>query len=441
MEVFFIKAAQLILSLSILIVLHELGHFIPAKLFKTRVEKFYLFFNPWFSLFKFKKGETEYGLGWLPLGGYVKISGMIDESMDKEQMQSEPQPYEFRSKPAWQRLIIMIGGVTVNLLLGFFIYSMVLFTWGKERLPIANATYGVYVDSTMTSLGFEDGDRILSVGEGTIQYFGEINKEVLLNGARSFEIERAGQKMSVQLPDSVDQILLANGAKAPFAPRFQFVVDETLEGSEAARAGLQHGDRFIEIAGEPVEHIKQGMELLQDNKGNTISIVLDRGGQEVEVEAAISPEGTLGFKYQPFAGLTIDTIEYSFLASIPAGIEETGATLGGYISSLKLLGTKEGVSQIGGFGAIGSLFPSVWTAHDFWRLTAFLSLILAFMNILPIPALDGGHVLFLLYEMVSGRKPGDKFMEYAQMVGMIILFSLLLFANGNDIFKALRGFF
>lgn len=441
MEVFFIKTAQLILSLSILIVLHELGHFIPAKLFKTRVEKFYLFFNPWFSLFKIKKGDTEYGLGWLPLGGYVKISGMIDESMDKEQMQSEPKPYEFRSKPAWQRLIIMVGGVTVNLLLGFFIYSMVLFTWGKERLPLMNADMGVYVDSTMLQFGFQDGDRILSVGDGTIKYFGEINREVLLNGARSFDIDRAGQKINIQLPDSVDQVLLANGARSPFSPVFAFEVDKAMQGSEAERIGLQPGDRFVKIAGEEAGNIMQGMKLIQSHKGEKIDIVLDRKGEQVQVEAEVSEQGTLGFQFVQFAGLTLDTMRYTFLQSIPAGIEETGSTLGGYISSLKLLGTKEGVSQIGGFGAIGGLFPEVFSAYDFWRLTAFLSLILAFMNILPIPALDGGHVLFLLYEMVSGRKPGDKFMEYAQTVGMIILFSLLIFANGNDIFRAVKDFF
>lgn len=435
MEVFLIKAAQLILSLSILIVLHELGHFIPAKLFKTRVEKFYLFFDPWFSLFKIKKGETEYGLGWLPLGGYVKISGMIDESMDKEQMKEEPKPWEFRSKPAWQRLIIMIGGVTVNLILGFLIYSTVLFAYGKEKLPISNLKYGVHVDSVMTPYGFQNGDKLVDVGNGSVKYFEEIGKAILIHDVRDFKVNRDGEIIDITLPDSIDQVMLANETRAPFEVAYQFVVGKTQEGTEAERIGLESGDRFVTIAGDSVNNIYHGMELIRANKGQKIDLVMERKGDLIELKGTVSEEGRLGFMPLALAGLETETYEYTFLESIPAGFNETKDILGGYISSLSLIFTKEGASSVGGFGTIGSLFPATWSWRAFWQLTAFLSLILAFMNILPIPALDGGHVMFLLYEIVSGRKPGDKFLENAQMVGMFLLLGLLIFANGNDVYK------
>jgi regulator of sigma E protease len=439
MEVFLIKAAQLLLSLSILIILHELGHFIPAKLFKTRVEKFYLFFDPWFSLLKFKKGDTEYGLGWLPLGGYVKISGMIDESMDKEQMAKPAEPHEFRSKPAWQRLIIMVGGVTVNLILGFLIYSMVLFVWGKERLPLENMTQGVYVDSTLVTFGLQDGDRILGLNDGNVRYFEELGKEILINGARSLEIERDGQKMTVNLPDTIEKVLLVNEVKMLFSPMYPFEVDSIIEGQNAEKAGLLKDDRILSVAGKPTPGPVEGINAFQANKGETIEIIVLRNNDSVSLNVEVSDAGTIGFGVRPMdAFMETETYKYSFWSAIPAGIKETGDILGNYISSMKLVFTKEGASQIGGFGAIGGLFPAKWNWQVFWSMTAFLSLILAFMNILPIPALDGGHVMFLLYEMITGRKPGDKFLEYAQMVGMILLFGLLIFANGNDILRALR---
>lgn len=439
MEVFLIKAAQLLLSLSILIILHELGHFIPAKLFKTRVEKFYLFFDPWFSLLKFKKGDTEYGLGWLPLGGYVKISGMIDESMDKEQMAKPAEPYEFRSKPAWQRLIIMVGGVTVNLILGFLIYSMVLFVWGKERLPLENMTQGVYVDSTLVPFGLQDGDRILRLNDGNVRYFEELGKEILINGARSLEIERAGQKMTVNLPDTVEKVLLANEVKMLFSPMYPFEVDSIIEGQNAEKAGLQKDDRILSIAGIATPGPVEGIKAFQANKGEMVEMVVLRNNDSVQLNVQVTDAGTIGFGVRPMdAFMETETYKYSFWSAIPAGVQETGDILSNYISSMKLVFTKEGASQIGGFGAIGGLFPAQWNWQVFWSMTAFLSLILAFMNILPIPALDGGHVMFLLYEIITGRKPGDKFLEYAQMVGMILLFGLLIFANGNDILRALR---
>jgi len=437
MEVFLIKTAQLILSLSILIVLHELGHFVPAKLFKTRVEKFYLFFDPWFSLFKIRKGDTEYGVGWLPLGGYVKISGMIDESMDKEQMSKPAEPWEFRSKPAWQRLIIMIGGVTVNLILGFLIYSMVLFVWGKERMPLENMTYGVYVDSNLTQYGIEDGDKILALEDSDIRYFEEIGKEVLINQARVFSVERNGVVSTISLPDSVEKVLLANEVKTLFTPRYPLGVDSIIEGGHAANAGLLKGDIITKVDGDDTEGIIEGILAFKEHKGQMVEVEVEREGTPKNFHVQISDDGKIGIglmKMDDF--LETETYKYGFFQAIPAGISETGRILSSYVASLRLVFTKEGASQIGGFGAIGGMFPATWNWQTFWSMTAFLSLILAFMNILPIPALDGGHVMFLLYEIVTGRKPGDKFLEYAQMVGMFLLLGLLLFANGNDIIRA-----
>ncbi len=440
MDVFLIKAAQLILSLSILIILHEFGHFIPAKLFKTRVEKFYLFFDPWFSLFKVRRGETEYGIGWLPLGGYVKISGMIDESMDKEQMAQEPKPYEFRSKPAWQRLIIMVGGVTVNLILGFMIYSIVLFTWGKEHLRLENLKYGVYADSTLHQFGFQDGDRIMDIVDGDVKYYEELGKEVLINGARKIQIERNGALQVIELPADVDQTLLANEVKSLFAVRYPFVVDSVMSGTAAAEAGVKRGDQLVAVDGHEVFGIVEGVRQIRAHKGQEVNILVLRDGQKLDLNVEISDEGRIGVAMKPATDfIETETYHYSFFEAIPAGVKETGDILGSYITSMRLVFTKEGASQIGGFGAIGGLFPATWDWQTFWSMTAFLSLILAFMNILPIPALDGGHVLFLLYEMITGRKPGDKFLEYAQTVGMILLIGLLLFANGNDVIRWWNG--
>lgn len=439
MDVFLIKAAQLILSLSILIILHELGHFIPAKLFKTRVEKFYLFFDPWFSLFKIRRGETEYGVGWLPLGGYVKISGMIDESMDKEQMSQPAKPWEFRSKPAWQRLIIMVGGVTVNLILGFLIYSMVLFAYGKEHLPLQNLTYGVNVDSTLTQYGFQDGDKIIDIVDGDVRYFEQVGKEILINGARKVAIERDGQQSVIELPADVDQTLLANEVKSLFQIRYPFVVDSIMPGSAAQDAGFMNDDQIVRVGEKDVFGVSEGVMAIQSHSGENVHIVVNRNGAESSLDVAVSEAGRIGVGIAPVTDfIETETYKYGFWQAIPAGVNETGEILGSYITSMKLIFTKEGASQIGGFGAIGGLFPATWDWQTFWSMTAFLSLILAFMNILPIPALDGGHVMFLIYEIITGRKPGDKFLEYAQTVGMILLLGLLLFANGNDIIRALR---
>lgn len=447
MTEFFIKAGQLLLSLSILVTLHELGHFIPARIFKTRVKKFYLFFDFLFplpnvmnfSLFKIKKGDTEYGIGWFPMGGYVQIDGMVDESMDTEALKEEPKPWEFRSKPTWQRLIIMVGGVTVNLILGFLIYSMVLFVWGKEKLPLSNLEYGVYVDSTLTPFGLQDGDKIVGIEGSEVSYFEQLGKEILIHGGRTVEIERNGEQMSVALPAEIEKTLLDKRVKALFTPRFPFEVDTVLKGGLAEDAGLERNDRIISVAGIPTPGYKEGIDAVSSHKGETIEMIVERDGAEVALTAKVGEDGKIGFGFKSFDQfLKTETYEYSLLESIPAGFVETGNILGTYISSMKLLFSKEGASQIGGFGAIGSMFSPVWDWHSFWAMTAFLSLILAFMNILPIPALDGGHVIFLLYEMVTGRKPGDKFMEYTQTVGMVLLLALLVFANGNDIVRLVK---
>ncbi|MBI1286206.1 MAG: RIP metalloprotease RseP [Flavobacteriales bacterium] len=439
-----IKAGQLLLSLTILVTLHELGHFIPARLFGTRVKKFYLFFDFLFplpnvlnfSLFKIKRGETEYGIGWFPMGGYVQIDGMVDESMDTEALKEEPKPWEFRSKPAWQRLIIMLGGVTVNLILGFLIYSMVLFTWGKEKLPLANMDYGVYADSTLHKYGIADGDKILGLNDTSVHYFEQLGKAVLIHGARTIEIEHNGKKEMVALPADIEKELLGNGTKSLFMPRYPFEVDSVLPGDLAMQAGFKKGDRIIRVDTTSTPGFFEGLKAIKANTGKEINVVVLRDGEEKTLTTKVSDEGRIGIQLCMVNDfLKTETYRYTFFESIPAGFVETGNVLNGYVSSLKLLFSKEGASQIGGFGSIGSMFPSTWDWHSFWSMTAFLSLVLAIMNVLPIPALDGGHVVFLLYEMVVGKKPSDKFMEYTQTVGMILLLTLLLLANGNDIYK------
>lgn len=445
-----ITVAQLLLSLSILVVLHELGHFIPAKIFKTRVEKFYLFFNPYFSLFKKKIGETTYGIGWLPLGGYVKISGMVDESMDKEQMKRPPEPWEFRAKPAWQRLIIMVGGVTVNLLLGILIYMMVLFVWGKEYLPLENMTYGVHCDSLMIENGFRDGDQILQVGSVVPETLQDVSKLILIEGAREITVERDGSKETISLKPEVVSTILDEKIRTLFIERVPFQIQSFTPGSEAKKAGLQEGDVIVGINDTVVPFFYDFSRYIQQFKGDSVLLHVQRNGVPAEFEnrnllgeetvaipVKVSEEGRIG-AYNQAANNLLDykTVEYSFAESIPAGWNHGINTLTNYVKSLKLLFTASGAKQVGGFGTIGSLFGEEWHWPRFWEMTAFISIMLAFMNILPIPALDGGHVMFLLYEMVSGRKPGDKFMEYAQVFGMILLLGLVIMANMNDILNS-----
>lgn len=446
MEEILIKALGLIMSLSILVVLHELGHFIPAKLFGVRVEKFYLFFDPWISLFKFKKGDTEYGIGWVPLGGYVKLSGMIDESMDTEQMAQDPQPWEFRTKPAWQRLIIMIGGVTVNVILGILIYAMILFTWGKAYLPANEAKYGVDVSPYMEEIGFKNGDRITAINNTPLAddiTYHDIFLELLLDeNIQSLQVDRNGQNIDIEIPGDFEAQILSRKEKNPFAERIPFVADSILPKSTAAKAGIQKGDAFRTVNGQPAEYFSDFVRQVGKHKGETVTIGLIRDQQLIKVPVEISENGKIGVgNTSATKFFNFETKTYTFFESLPAGYKEAENTVTNYVRQMKLLFTKEGASQIGGFGTIGNLFPASWDWQRFWGLTAFLSMVLAFMNILPIPALDGGHVMFLIYEMIAGRPPGEKFMEYAQMTGIIILVGLMVFANGNDLWSGISSFF
>ncbi|HWV66321.1 RIP metalloprotease RseP [Chitinophaga sp.] len=436
-EVILVKAGQLLLSLSILVVLHELGHFIPAKLFKTRVEKFYLFFDPWFSLFKIKKGETEYGVGWLPLGGYVKISGMIDESMDKEQLAKPPQPWEFRAKPAWQRLIIMIGGVTVNIVLAFFIYAMILWHWGETYLPTDAAKYGVVTDSLARSIGMKDGDKILTIDHHHVEAFEAIPGDVILSEAKSIQVERDGKAINLPIPEGFTRQLLKQ--KAPFAmPRLPYIADSTLQGSAAAAVGVKSGDQLIAINGMAVPYYHEFAKEIRKHKNENVIVTIVRGNDTLNLAAKLNEKGTFGvYPRDPFE---YKVKKYTFLESFPAGFHKSIDKLVKYVQQLRLIFVSKEVKvseSLGGFMTIAKLFPDAWDWQMFWEMTAFLSIILAFMNILPIPALDGGHVLFLLYEIVTGRKPSEKFLEYAQIAGMLILFSLLIFANGLDVWRNL----
>ncbi|PIB27600.1 RIP metalloprotease RseP [Maribacter sp. 4U21] len=441
-----IKTIQFFLSLSLLIVLHELGHFIPAKLFKTRVEKFYLFFDVKFSLFKKKIGETVYGIGWLPLGGYVKIAGMIDESMDTEAMKEEPKEWEFRSKPAWQRLIIMLGGVTVNFILAVIIYIGMAWSYGEEYIPADSLKDGLLVTEKNIGdkLGVQTGDLILAIDGEKIEKFGALPIEIV-NG-NTMTIQRDGRTFEQEIPVDFIATLLEDEDKIRFlSMRTPFVIREVPKDSQNANIGLQEKDAVIGINGNEVHYQDEIVPILTENKGKKVQLSVLRDGVTIPMEAEVSDEGKLGVivglssmeEYQEKGYFEIETVKYSFLESIPAGIDKGVSTLSGYVKQMKKIfnpstGAYKGV---GGFAAIGGLFPDSWNWPAFWSATAFISIILAFMNILPIPALDGGHVMFLLYEIISGRKPSDKFLEYAQMTGFFLLIALLLFANGNDVYK------
>ncbi|PIB28544.1 RIP metalloprotease RseP [Maribacter sp. 4G9] len=441
-----IKTIQFFLSLSLLIVLHELGHFIPAKLFKTRVEKFYLFFDVKFSLFKKKIGETVYGIGWLPLGGYVKIAGMIDESMDTEAMKEEPKPWEFRSKPAWQRLIIMLGGVTVNFVLAVIIYIGMAYTYGEQYVPADSLKDGFLVTEKNIGdeLGIKTGDLITAVDGKKVEKFGSLPLEII-NG-NTITIKRDGRTFDKEIPVDFIATLLEDEDRVRFLSyRTPFIIREVPEDSPNANIGLMEKDAVVAVNGKSVQYQDEIVPILEENKGQEVELTVNRDGRTIPLKALVSDEGKLGVfagynsfeEYAENGYFKIEKVKYSFLESIPAGIEKGVNTLGGYVKQMKKIfnpstGAYKGV---GGFAAIGGLFPDGWDWPAFWSATAFISIILAFMNILPIPALDGGHVMFLLYEMITGRKPSDKFLEYAQMTGFFLLIALLLFANGNDLYK------
>ena len=446
----FIKIVQLLLSLSILVIFHELGHFTAAKIFKTRVEKFYLFFNPWFSLFKVKKGETEYGIGWLPLGGYVKISGMIDESMDKEQMKQPPQSWEFRSKPAWQRLIIMLGGVTVNLLLAIAIYIMILFVWGEQYLPTSQVKYGISVDSLGYQMGLRNGDLIQSVNHKVVEDFSAIPKTILLEQAGSIQVLRDGKPCNVVIPKGFLSKIISATSKENFSSRTKtadfisflmpFEVDGFAPDSPAKRAGIKQNDRIIGINDSLVPYYSQFRTAVQQYKSRTVKIIILRDSDTLKLNVTVSPKGLIGVSAKPPSSyFQFREKSFTIISAIPAGFIKTFKSAGDYLKSIRILFSQEkAYESVGGFISIGNIFPSVWNWEIFWSWTAFLSIMLAILNVLPIPALDGGHVLFLFYEIIFRRKPSDKFMEYAQYTGMILLFGLLIFANANDVIRLFR---
>ncbi|MDR1341905.1 MAG: RIP metalloprotease RseP [Prevotellaceae bacterium] len=453
------QIAQLLLSLALLVLVHELGHFFAARAFKARVDKFYLFFNPWRSILRAKRidkkwrlswlspappkdweknpEDTEWGVGWLPLGGYCKIAGMIDESMDTEAMKRPAQPWEFRSKPAWQRLIIITGGVIVNFIAALIIYSMILYTWGREYIPISNATYGYDYCQTAQNSGFADGDIILAVNGKIPETLGDAIEQILYSDGKPVTLLRAGDTLQVTLPADFSQQLLASGDVKNFArERVPFVVKEVMRGSPAAAAQLQSGDSIVGVNGTLIPFFAQLSDSLLEYKSQPLQLNFYRNGELLSQEVTPSESGKLGVALRtPLSYFQTKKLEYAFLESIPAGVVLGTETLVSYVKQFKIIFTKEGAKSLGGFGTIGSLFDKTWNWPHFWSMTAFLSIMLAFLNILPIPAFDGGHMMFIIYEMVSGRKPSDKFLERSQMVGLAIIIMLFLFANGNDIMR------
>ena len=443
-----IKILQFILSFSILVVLHEAGHFFPARWFKCRVEKFYLFFNPWFSIFKKKIGDTEYGLGWIPFGGYVKISGMIDESMDKDAMALPPQPWEFRSKPAWQRLIIMLGGVTVNVILALVIFIMIMWTWGERYIPAANLKYGVYADSLARKIGMQDGDKIIAVAGKPLEKIGATGSEIIMSEAKDITIDRNGDTMKLAIPAGFISQLNKNRLGGFTYLRYPMVVDSILPKAKFMNGTIQKGDTLIGINDRHVYYTSDILLMARDSsldrlKGKDVTLTMLRNGKDtVRATVAYDKEGDNFIRYKDAEDiLGYKQIDYTFAQAIPAGIKKSVRTLTDYIRNLKLLFTSREMKvqdSLGSVVSITNVFPSVWDWQSFWALTAIFSILLAFMNVLPIPALDGGHALFTLVEMITGRKPSDKFIEYAQMVGMILLFGLMAYALGLDIFRMFK---
>ena len=448
-----LKVAQLLLSLSILILLHEFGHYITARWFKCRVDKFYLFFDPWFSLVKKKIGDTVYGIGWLPLGGYCKIAGMVDESMDKEQMKLPPQPHEFRSKPAWQRLIILLGGVTVNILLAFVIYAMILFVWGEKKTLNSSLKNGVWVtDSLMYKMGLRNGDRIVSINDKEEKYFEDIPKRILFNGGSLIKVNRDGKDTTIDIPRKIiGQLVEKKRSKSPLLlPRVPAIVGEfgKKDTSNAKKAALQHWDKIVKVDSVPVRFLDDVTAYNDMHKNNKVIYSIERKGRIIQLPVLIDEDGRTGMPflkdtdYVNLGAYLLDIKKYGFFEAFPAGVGKTFSSLSDYIDQFKLIfqPSTEAYKGLGGFKTMGSVFAGdVWDWELFWGVTAFFSIVLAFMNLLPIPALDGGHVLFTLGEMITGRKPSEKFLEYAQVVGIVILLALMLYANGNDWFGWGKG--
>lgn len=457
-----IKAAQLFLSLAILVTLHEFGHFLPARFFKTRIEKFYLFFNPWLSLFRFKKvngvnktawftrespkewdedkNTTEWGFGWLPLGGYVKIAGMVDESMDTEQLNKPPQEWEFRSKKAWQRLIIMVGGVTVNLVLGFIIYIGVIFVWGQTLVNPSDLKNGMSVHPYLEKYDLKSGDKVLALEGEKVEDIDDLNKEILLRNARTLKVQHAdGSLQIIILPENIDTELFQVGALPAFSLRSKAnTVEEVIKGSLAEKANLKEKDILLSINDRPLVFFDDLQSSLYALRGKKATLVVLRGKDTLKIVSNVKADGTIGFQTQAeiiLDSAAIKTVNYGFGESISVGFKYGSNTLTDYVAQFKFVFTKKGATSLGGFASIGNMFPPVWDWQLFWLNTALLSIILAFMNILPIPALDGGHVVFLLYEIITGKEAPQKVLEYAQYVGIILLLGLMVYANGNDIIR------
>ncbi len=431
-----VKVVQFFLCFTLLVGIHEFGHFISARIFKIRVDKFYIFFDPWFSIFKFKRGDTEYGLGWLPLGGYCKIAGMIDESMDKEQMAQPAKPDEFRSKPAWQRLIVMLAGVTLNLLLAIMIYIGVSYVWGDKYFANEDAKWGYVFSAEGHDLGFEDGDKFISIGGEEVDNTDKIPSLLILaDSQREVVVERGGEETTFVIPlDKLVNLRKDKGYQNLFELRMPFIIDSVVR---ASAAGLMRGDEVVAMEGQRMVSYGDYRMALSNAKDSLITLSVLRGGEEVDVRVEVDAEGIIGVSVaSPYS---LRTQKYTLLESIPAGFRKAGGTVSSYWDQLRLIvqpKTKM-YEELGGFVAIGNMFSGVWNWYDFWLKTAFLSIVLAVMNVLPIPGLDGGHSLFTLWELISGRKPSDKFLETAQYIGMLLLFALLIYANGNDFYRLL----
>ena len=436
-----IKIIQVLMSLSLLVAIHEFGHYIVARIFKIRVEKFYIFFDPWFSLFKWKKGETEYGIGWVPLGGYVKIAGMIDESMDLEQMKAPVQPYEFRAKPAWQRLMVMLAGVTMNVLLAMLIYTGIRYVYGESYLRNEDAKWGYTFSEAGERLGFRDGDKVISVDGEVLDGVNDLrNKLLLTEGGREVVVNRGGEQISINISfDDLLQMRRNREYETLYELRFPFIIDSVASESALA-AGLKSGDEIVAFNGvEGVDAVQIVTELLPQIKGDTVALKVNRAGSEVELRVPVNAEGKMGVVFRGDL-IKPHTREYGFFEAIPAGVKMAGQTIANYWEQLKLIFTPKTkmYEELGGFIAIGNIFPSEFDWLHFWTMTAFLSIMLAVLNVMPIPGLDGGHALFTLWEMITGRKPSEKFLEIMQYIGLMILLALLVYANGNDIYRLFK---
>ena len=439
---FGVKTAQFILSFSILVVLHELGHFIPARLFKTRVEKFYLFFNPGFSLWKKKIGDTEYGIGWIPFGGYVKISGMIDESMDKDQLKKEPESWELRSKPAYQRLIVMLGGVFVNVILAIVIFIGIAWFWGEDYLPSKNVTYGVHASDNAKAMGIQEGDIIVSIDGKDLENFDALEAKLILTNPKTLEVKRNDSVVSLAIPNTLATSIAKFKKTAPFViPRIPVVVDSIGKTSVVTSGSFQKGDTLITLNGNSIKYQYEFLELKNKYADSLVIVQLKRGADTLSVKTLINGSGQIGlFLKLPYALFTTVHKEFGFIDAFPEGVRRCFTTLDNYVQGIKQIftGKVNPNDSLGSLISIGNTFPSSWDWERFWTLTAIFSIILAFMNVLPIPALDGGHALFILFEMITGRKPSDKFMEYAQIVGMVLMFGLMFYALGLDFWRLFK---